>query len=230
MPTRLADVCCSHMKWIEHTTSSAAIGRGGLDSSIRSLPRSEVLWSTQPNSDDGEPHVQAADGDSGVCAAFPMHDAPVVQRLEAQTLNYTRKTALGHVLVRASPNLKVLHVAGHATRRNTPYALDAKSGHGGNSKFIFVTDGSYACGCQRECLNPPVPGRALNGSLGVRFGLEPAGGRRSPRCTVPLRATRADNDDVVTPGFSSVRRLGRYRGLLVAREPRQPLGGAGASK
>ncbi|XP_075742076.1 uncharacterized protein LOC142794962 [Rhipicephalus microplus] len=87
----------------QHTTSSAA--RGGRDSSIRSLPRSEVLWSTQPNSDDGELHVRAADGDSGICAAFPMHDAPVVQRLEASTLNYTRETALGRVLLRASPTL-----------------------------------------------------------------------------------------------------------------------------
>ncbi|KAL3197926.1 hypothetical protein MRX96_044612 [Rhipicephalus microplus] len=156
----------------QHTTSSAAIGRGGLDSSIRSLPRSEVLWSTQPNSDDGEPHVQAADGDSGVCAAFPMHDAPVVQRLEAQTLNYTRKTALGH-LRHASRITDAVSPArgGPASRRNTRYGLDEEDGHRGNSKFIFVTDGSYACGCQRECLNPPVPGRALNGSLAVFGGL-----------------------------------------------------------
>ncbi|KAH8026196.1 hypothetical protein HPB51_016799 [Rhipicephalus microplus] len=78
----------------QHTRSSAPIDRGGLDSSLRSLPRSLVLRSTRPNSDDDEPHVQAADGDSGVCTASQMHDAPVVQRLEASTLNHTRKTAL----------------------------------------------------------------------------------------------------------------------------------------
>ncbi|XP_075740026.1 uncharacterized protein LOC142786065 [Rhipicephalus microplus] len=89
----------------QHTRSSAPIDRGGPYSSFRSLPRSVVLWSTGPNSDDAGPHVRAAVGDSGVCAAFPMHDAPVVLRLEAPTLNYTRKTALGHVLVRASPTL-----------------------------------------------------------------------------------------------------------------------------
>ncbi|KAL3208479.1 hypothetical protein MRX96_039038 [Rhipicephalus microplus] len=78
----------------QRSRSSALIDRGGLYSSFRSLPRSLVLWSTRPNSDDAGPHVRAAVGDSGVCAAFPMHDAPVVQRLEAPTLNYTRKTAL----------------------------------------------------------------------------------------------------------------------------------------
>ncbi|KAL3208477.1 hypothetical protein MRX96_039036 [Rhipicephalus microplus] len=94
----------------QHTRSSAPIDRGGLDSFIRRLPRSLVLWSIRPNSDDAGPHVRAAVGDSGVYAAFPMHDAPVVQHQEAPTLNFTRKKALGHVLVRASPNLKVLHV------------------------------------------------------------------------------------------------------------------------
>ncbi|KAL3222264.1 hypothetical protein MRX96_050035 [Rhipicephalus microplus] len=88
-----------------HIRSSAQIDGGGLDYSIRSLPGSVVLRSTQPNIDDAGPHVRAADGDSGVCTAFPMHDAPVVQRLEAPTLNYTRKTALGHVFLRASPKL-----------------------------------------------------------------------------------------------------------------------------
>ncbi|KAH7931461.1 hypothetical protein HPB51_029844 [Rhipicephalus microplus] len=95
----------------QHTRSSAPIDRGGLDSSLRSLPRSLVLRSTRPNSDDDEPHVRAADGDSGVCTASQMHDAPVVQRLEASTLNHTRKTALGHALLCASPSLQALHVA-----------------------------------------------------------------------------------------------------------------------
>ncbi|KAL3208476.1 hypothetical protein MRX96_039035 [Rhipicephalus microplus] len=78
----------------QHTRSSAPIDRGGLDSFIRSLPRSLVLRSTRPNSDDAGPHVRAAVGDSGVYAAFPMHDAPLVRHLEAPTLNSTRKAAL----------------------------------------------------------------------------------------------------------------------------------------
>ncbi|KAL3175805.1 hypothetical protein MRX96_000991 [Rhipicephalus microplus] len=94
----------------QHTRSSAPIDRGGWDNSIRSLPRSVVIRSTRLNRDDAVPHVRTAVGDSGVCAAFPMHDAPVVQRLEAPMLDYTRKTALGHVLVRASPTLYALHV------------------------------------------------------------------------------------------------------------------------
>ncbi|KAL3208483.1 hypothetical protein MRX96_039042 [Rhipicephalus microplus] len=43
----------------------------------------------RPNSDDAGPNVRAAVGDSVVCAAFPMHDASVVQLLEVPTLNYT---------------------------------------------------------------------------------------------------------------------------------------------
>ncbi|KAL3208481.1 hypothetical protein MRX96_039040 [Rhipicephalus microplus] len=78
----------------QHTRSSAPIDRGGLYSSFRSLPRSVVLWSTRPNSDDAGPHVRAAFANSGVCAAFPMHDAPLVPLLEAPTLNSTRKAAL----------------------------------------------------------------------------------------------------------------------------------------
>ncbi|XP_075726373.1 uncharacterized protein LOC142768305 isoform X2 [Rhipicephalus microplus] len=89
----------------QHTRSSVPIDKGGLYSSFWSLPRSLVLWSTRPNSDDGEPHEWAAVGDSGVSTTFPMHDAPVVQHLEASTLGFTRKTALDHVLLRASPSL-----------------------------------------------------------------------------------------------------------------------------
>ncbi|KAH8026303.1 hypothetical protein HPB51_019180 [Rhipicephalus microplus] len=92
----------------KRTRSSAPIDRGGLDSFFRSLQRSEVLWSTRPNSDDAGPHVRAAVGVWGVCV---MHDATVVQRLEVPTLNYTRKTALGHALLCASPSLQALHVA-----------------------------------------------------------------------------------------------------------------------
>ncbi|KAL3175803.1 hypothetical protein MRX96_000989 [Rhipicephalus microplus] len=98
-----------------------------MDSSFRSLPRSLVLWSTRPNSDDGEPHVRAAVGDSGVCATFPIHDAAVVQHLEASTLDYTRKTPLGHVLVRASPTLYALHVVAGplAVTPDTPWTHKA---------------------------------------------------------------------------------------------------------
>ncbi|KAL3207677.1 hypothetical protein MRX96_052657 [Rhipicephalus microplus] len=98
----------------QHTRSSAPIDRGGLDSSFRSRPRSLVLWSTGPNSDDTGPNVRTAVGDSGVCAAFPMHDAPVVQRLEAPTLNYTRKTALVGAFLYT---YMLLRSTGRATRR-----------------------------------------------------------------------------------------------------------------
>ncbi|KAL3197927.1 hypothetical protein MRX96_044613 [Rhipicephalus microplus] len=115
----------------QHTRSSTPIKRGGLNSSIRSLPRSLVLRSTRPNSDYAGPHLRAAVGDSGVGAAFPMHDAPVVERLEARTLNYTKKTALGPVLLRASPTLQALHMMATplAVAPYTPWTGKAAAGY-----------------------------------------------------------------------------------------------------